>query len=195
LPGMFRPLPMGIRYGDGTGSTGPTVAMPGGRETMAAKRTVVQSTLPDTDRKIVADTLQGSLVDLLDLSLVAKQVHWNIVGSRFRPVHLQLDEVVATARNYSDTVAERASAIGVPPDGRAETIAKTSGIPTVADGWMDDRAVVDTMINALITVIKRMRRRIDATEKPDPVTQDIYLGLTRELEKHHWMFQAENANL
>ena len=52
-------------------------------------------------------------------SLVAKQVHWNVVGPRFRSVHLQLDEVVDTARQHADTVAERASAIGVSPDGRA----------------------------------------------------------------------------
>jgi len=48
---------------------------------------------------------------LLDLSLLAKQVHWNVVGPRFRSVHLQLDDVVTTARQHSDTVAERAAAL------------------------------------------------------------------------------------
>src|SRR5690349_15609658 len=87
---------------------------------------VVKSPLSDTDLKTVGDALQGALVDLLDLSLVAKQVHWNVVGPRFRSVHLQLDDVVDTARQHSDTVAERASAIGVNPDGRAATIARST---------------------------------------------------------------------
>ncbi|MEV4435980.1 DNA starvation/stationary phase protection protein [Streptomyces sp. NPDC049555] len=154
---------------------------------------VVKSPLPEQDRNIVGDALQGALVDLVDLSLVAKQVHWNVVGPRFRSVHLQLDEVVASARQHMDTVAERASALGISPDGRAETVAKTSGIDPVGGGWTKDNEVVRIMIAALGTVIARMRERIEATEKPDPVTQDLLIGLTGDLEKHHWMFQAENA--
>ncbi|WP_309500748.1 Dps family protein, partial [Streptomyces shenzhenensis] len=67
---------------------------------------VVKSPLSDADLKTVAEGLQGALVDLVDLALVAKQIHWNVVGPRFRTVHLQLDEVVDTARAHSDTVAE-----------------------------------------------------------------------------------------
>ncbi len=155
--------------------------------------TVVKSTLTDEARKIVGDALQGTLVDLLDLSLVAKQVHWNIVGPRFRSVHLQLDEVVSTARTYADTAAERAAALGVSPDGRAETVAKTSGLETVKDGWINDKDVVDIMVAGIGAVIVRVRERIQATDTPDPVTQDLLIGLCADLEKHHWMFQAENV--
>lgn len=157
--------------------------------------TAVKSTLSDEARKIVGDALQGTLVDLLDLSLVAKQVHWNIVGPRFRSVHLQLDEVVATARAYADTVAERASALGVSPDGRAETVAKTSGLETVEDNWINDKDVVDIMVAGLSSVIVRVRERIQSTDAPDLVTQDILIGLCADLEKHHWMFQAENVGV
>ncbi|MFI2372360.1 Dps family protein [Streptomyces sp. NPDC018833] len=154
---------------------------------------VVKSPLSEADLKTVGDALRGALVDLIDLALVAKQVHWNVVGPRFRSVHLQLDEVVATARQHSDTVAERSSAIGVSPDGRAATVAAQSAIGSVPDGWIKDVDVVRTLVDALGAVIVRMRERIDATEKPDPVTQDILIGVTADLEKHAWMFQAESA--
>lgn len=154
---------------------------------------VVKSSLPEADLKLVGEALQGALVELLDLSLVAKQVHWNIVGPRFRSVHLQLDEVVATARKHADTVAERASALGVTPDGRAATVATQSSIANVPDGWIKDTDAVRTLVDALGVVIVRMRERIVATDEPDPVTQDILIGLTAELEKHAWMFQAESA--
>ncbi len=154
---------------------------------------VVKSPLPEQDRKIVGDALQGALVDLVDLSLVAKQVHWNVVGPRFRSIHLQLDEVVSSARIHMDTVAERASALGISPDGRAETVAKTSGIAPVGSGWTKDTDAVRTLVEALGAVITRMRERVTATADPDPVTQDLLIGLTGDLEKHHWMFQAENA--
>ncbi|MGY0019139.1 Dps family protein [Streptomyces sp. cg35] len=153
---------------------------------------VVKSPLSDADLKVVAEALQGALVDLVDLSLVAKQVHWNVVGPRFRSVHLQLDEVVDTARQHSDTVAERASTLGVPPDGRAKTVAATTGIGLVPDGWVKDTDAVGTLVEALGAVITRMRERIEATGEADPVSQDIFIGITADLEKHHWMFQAEN---
>jgi starvation-inducible DNA-binding protein len=154
---------------------------------------VVKSVLSDDARKITGEALQGALVDLLDLSLVAKQAHWNIVGPRFRSIHFQLDEVVTTARSYADDVAERAAAIGVNPDGRADTLAQTSGVPKIPSGWIKDDDVVRYMTEALETLIRRMRERIDATDKPDLVTQDLFNGLTRDLEKHYWMFQAENV--
>ncbi|MFI9154268.1 Dps family protein [Streptomyces sp. NPDC053367] len=154
---------------------------------------VVKSPLSDADLKTVSEALQGALVDLVDLSLVAKQIHWNVVGPRFRSVHLQLDEVVATARTHSDTVAERASALGVSPDGRAATVASGSGIGSVPGGWVRDGDAVGVLVDALGAVIGRMRERVAATGEADPVSQDIFIGITADLEKHHWMFQAENG--
>ncbi|GAB2897769.1 DNA starvation/stationary phase protection protein [Streptomyces deserti] len=154
---------------------------------------VVKSPLSDANLKTVSEALQGALVDLVDLALVAKQIHWNVVGPRFRSVHLQLDELVATARTHSDTVAERAAALGLPPDGRAATVAVGSGIGVTPEGWVDDTAAVATLVEALGAVIVRMRERIGATAEADPVTQDIFIGITADLEKHHWMFQAENG--
>ncbi|WP_369392242.1 Dps family protein [Streptomyces sp. CG1] len=154
---------------------------------------VVKSPLADADLKTVAEALQGALVDLVDLSLVAKQIHWNVVGPRFRSIHLQLDEVVASARTHSDTVAERASALGVPPDGRAASVASGSAIKATPAGWIKDTDAVRTMVEALGAVIVRMRERVDATGEPDAVSQDIFISITADLEKHHWMFQAESA--
>ncbi|MFJ8329888.1 Dps family protein [Streptomyces sp. NPDC094437] len=154
--------------------------------------TVVKSTLPESDRQITGEALQGTLVDLLGLSLIGKQAHWSVVGPRFRSVHLQLDEVVDTARAYADTVAERAAALGVAPDGRPETVAAAFTLPSPKNGWLRDNDVVQLMVEALGAAIGRLRERIAATDKPDPVSQDLLISLTAELEKQRWMFEAEN---
>ncbi|WP_175408183.1 Dps family protein [Streptomyces sp. TRM64462] len=155
--------------------------------------TVVKSSLSDADLKVVGEALQGALVDLVDLALVAKQVHWNVVGPRFRSIHLQLDDVVATARKHSDIVAERASALGINPDGRAATVAAATAIKPVPTGWIQDGDAVRILIDALSEIIGRMRERIAATDEPDLVTQDLLMDVTADLEKHAWMFQAENV--
>jgi starvation-inducible DNA-binding protein len=154
--------------------------------------TVMKSTLPEPARQIAGDALQTTLVDLLGLSLIGKQAHWNIVGPRFRSIHLQLDEVVSTARTYADTVAERAAALGLPPDGRPETVAATCTLPGPKEGWLRDTEVVQLIADALEATIGRLRERIAATAEPDPVTQDLLIGITAELEKQRWMFDAEN---
>ncbi|WP_320776816.1 DNA starvation/stationary phase protection protein [Streptomyces sp. CRN 30] len=154
--------------------------------------TVVKSTIPESARQVTGDALQNTLVDLLGLSLIAKQVHWNIVGPRFRSIHLQLDEVVSTAREYADTVAERSSALGMPADGRPETIATAFTLPSPKDGWVRDTDAVALMSETLETAIGRLRERIKATDEPDPVTQDLLIAITADLEKQRWMFDAEN---
>lgn len=153
----------------------------------------ISSTLGDAEQRIAGNALQAALVDLVDLSLSAKQAHWNLVGRQFRSVHLQLDDVVETARLLSDTVAERAAALGVSPDGRAATLAKDSHLAAYPEGWVKDSDAVDWFVEQLGTVIGKLREQVEETEKADPVTQDLLIEIVAALEKHHWMFQAERG--
>jgi starvation-inducible DNA-binding protein len=153
----------------------------------------ITSPLSNSERDITCKALQGALLDLVDLHLVAKQAHWNVIGRFFRSVHLQLDELVDTARGFADDVAERTAALGMPPDGRAATVAESSGMPKFEGGWRTDHEVVDAMVAALDKLIHRMRARIDETDKTDLVTQDLLLGIASKLEEAHWMWQAQRA--
>ena len=151
----------------------------------------ISSPLSDEARKVTGDALQGAVVDLIDLSLQAKQAHWNLVGPHFRSLHLQLDEVVDIARQHTDTLAERAIAIGANPDGRAETVAKSTPGDQVPDGYLKDRDVVAAFVALLGRIAERLRVRIVETAEPDPVTQDLLIAAAQDIEQQHWMFQAQ----
>jgi starvation-inducible DNA-binding protein len=138
--------------------------------------------------------VQGALTDLLDLSPTAEQAHRALSGPRFRSLHLQLDELVTTAGDFADTPAERTAAIGTPPDGRRATITATSALPPFPGGWVRDTVALDRMTHALGTLIDRTRRRIKDTADADPVSQDLLIALACELEKQHWMLQAEHQH-
>jgi len=153
----------------------------------------ITSPLSESDRTSTGAVLQATLVDLIDLSLIAKQAHWNVVGPHFRSAHLQLDELVATARQYVDEVAERANAIGVSPNGKTRTVLESSGMPEYPDNWQNVEATVAAIVETLGTLIARLRKRIDETDKSDLVTQDLLIELAAELEKQHWMWQAQTA--
>ncbi|OLT33311.1 DNA starvation/stationary phase protection protein [Actinomadura sp. CNU-125] len=151
----------------------------------------VKSPLNETAQKVAGNALQGALVDLIDLALVAKQAHWNLTGRNFKVVHEHLDEVVDLARQSQDDVAERAVAIGVNPDGRARTVADRTELPQLEAGYLADDKVVSAVTDVLAQIIGRFRKRITDTDEPDPVTQDLLIGITHGLEKQHWMFQAQ----
>jgi starvation-inducible DNA-binding protein len=156
-------------------------------------RSPISSPLDEGARLATGAVLQSTLVDLIDLSLLAKQAHWNVVGPQFRSVHLHLDELVALARRYVDEVAERTNAIGVSPNGKARTVVETSGTPDFPDNWVSDVDTIAAIVNILGVLIKRVRRHIDETDKSDLVTQDLLIDIARELEQQHWMWQAQQA--
>jgi starvation-inducible DNA-binding protein len=142
-------------------------------------------------RKIVVKDLQATLVELIDLSLLGKQAHWNVVGPNFRSIHLQLDEIVDTARLASDRVAERIATIGDAPDGRAGSVAKSSGLPNFPAGQVPVTDAVQRVSATVDAMSERLTARILRLADADPVSQDILISTADELEKQAWMLRAQ----
>jgi len=139
-----------------------------------------------------AEHLEHLLAELIDLHLVGKQAHWNIVGPNFRDLHLQLDEIVDAARAFADDVAERLRAVYVAPDGRAQTIAKLSGLKPFAEGEISTTDAVDAIADALYTVARTAREIHDDVDEEDPTTADLLHQIIERLEQLAWMVSAEN---
>jgi starvation-inducible DNA-binding protein len=142
-------------------------------------------------RDEVGHQLQAMLVELVDLSLLGKQLHWNVVGPLFRPLHLQLDELIDSWRELADTVAERAVAIGFAPDGQSRTIASDSRVPGVERGELEDRVVVRELTSRLAEVAEGARERMDRLGELDAASQDVVIEVVRALEEQLWMVRAQ----
>ena len=145
------------------------------------------------ERQAVVAELEPLLIELTDLALTAKQTHWNLTGPNFRPLHLQLDGLAADARDWSDQVAERIVALGLPADARAQSVATLTPLPTLTPGFIEDGKAVTGVVERLDEIIGRTRPRLDRTEGLDLVSQDLLIGITAGLEKHRWMFSAQQA--
>ena len=136
--------------------------------------------------------LQQLLVDLTELHLQGKQAHWNVVGKNFRDLHLQLDEVVDDAREFSDTVAERMRALYVIPDARSATVAAQTSLGEFPALEVDTAATVDLIVAAIYGTTGTARRIHDDVDAEDPTTADILHGIIERLEQLAWMIDAEN---
>ncbi len=143
------------------------------------------------ERSEVGHALQATLVDLVDLSLIGKQLHWNVTGPLFRPLHLQLDELVDAWRELSDTVAERAVALGVAPDGQAAAITRDAQGEAIEAAPIEDRAVIGELTRRLAQVAESTRSRLERVGELDLASQDVLIEVLRTLEKQLWMVRAQ----
>ncbi|BBZ33802.1 putative starvation-induced DNA protecting protein/ferritin and Dps [Mycolicibacterium confluentis] len=141
------------------------------------------------------DNLQKVLVDLIELHLQGKQAHWNVVGTNFRDLHLQLDELVDFAREGSDTIAERMRAFYGTPDGRSDTVAATTSLPQFPPFEQSSSEVVDLITTRIQAAVDTMRVVHDAVDSEDPTTADILHQLIDGLEKHAWLISSENRKV
>jgi starvation-inducible DNA-binding protein len=144
-------------------------------------------------REEVGHELQAILVELVDLSLLGKQLHWTVIGPLFRPLHQQLDELVEAWRGLADTVAERAVAIGFIPDGQSATVAAGTPVRGVDRAELEDRIVVRELTVRLAEVAERVRGRMDRLGEFDAASQDVAIEVVRALEEQLWMIRSQFA--
>jgi starvation-inducible DNA-binding protein len=148
-------------------------------------------TLRHVERDALGVLLQRTLVDLVDLSLAGKHLHWNVVGPHFRSLHLQLDDLVDSARDFGDQVAERARALAWAPDGRGSAVQAASTLPDIPAGEILDTHVIDQVTRLLVAAITSARAAMDEAAEYDPVTEDLLHQVVDGLEQHAWMFSAQ----
>ena len=137
----------------------------------------------------VADALQMRVHALNDLQLTLKHAHWNVVGPHFIGVHEMLDPQIDGVRDMVDVLAERMSTLGVPPNG-------LPGALVAARTWDDyslDRADTAAHLAALdlvYTGVIEDHRKAIAAVGDDPVTEDVLIGQTADLEQFQWFVRA-----
>ena len=155
---------------------------------MTIHYTVPGMSTPDSQHLV--ESLQKRLSAYNDLHLTLKHVHWNVVGPHFIAVHEMLDPQVELVRGYADEVAERIATLGGSPAGTPGAIEKDRT-------WDDYSLARDTAMAHLGAVnkvydgvIEDNRKAINTASDVDPITEDMLIGQTAELEKFQWFVRA-----
>lgn len=161
--------------------------------TITTPNNSIATTAPGLDERTSAELLQimqERLSSLLDLQLTLKHIHWNVVGVNFIAVHEMLDPQVAAVRAMSDAVAERIATLGGSPRGTPASI-------TSIRSWEDyelQRAPTVRHLSALDAVysgvITDHRHAIERFGELDPITEDLFIGHTAQLELFQWFVRA-----
>lgn len=146
--------------------------------------------LADADVDTIRTSLQERLYALIDTHLMLKHIHWNVVGPSFIGVHEMLDPQVVLVQGMADTLAERIAALGGAPIGVTGKIASER----TWDDYPLNKALVPDHLEALDVaysgIIAGHRAAISTVDPIDPVTGDMLIGQTGELEQFQWFVRA-----
>ncbi|HEX5535404.1 MAG TPA: DNA starvation/stationary phase protection protein [Actinomycetales bacterium] len=146
--------------------------------------------MTDDDGKQVARLLQDRLNALNDLALTLKHVHWNVIGPHFIAVHEMLDPQVEAVRGMVDETAERIATLGQSPVGTPGALVEQRSWDDYSlgrAGAIEHLGALDVVYEGVITA---HRAAIEATEKVDPVSQDMLISQSGQLEMFHWFIRA-----
>lgn len=161
---------------------------------MAEKNSYTVPGLTSEKGARVAEILQDRLNAYNDLHLTLKHIHWNVVGPNFISVHEMLDPQVEAVRGFADDVAERIATLGSSAKGTPGTIVSERSW----DDYSIGRATAIEHLGALdlvyTGVIETTRKNIEEVGEIDPVTEDMLIGQSAQLELFHWFVRAHLEN-
>jgi starvation-inducible DNA-binding protein len=146
------------------------------------------------DAAAVVGLLQDRLNSLNDLALTLKHVHWNVVGPHFIGVHLMLDPQVDAVRAMVDETAERIATLGGSPIGTPGAIVARRDWDDYSLGRADTSEHLAALNVVFDGVVESHRSAIGATEELDPVSQDMLIGQSAQLEQFQWFIRAHLEN-
>jgi starvation-inducible DNA-binding protein len=142
----------------------------------------------------VVRLLQDRLNSLNDLALTLKHVHWNVTGPNFIAVHTMLDPQVDAVRAMVDETAERITTLGGSPSGTPGALVKQRDWDDYSIGRADAIQHLGALDVVYTGVVEAHRAAIETTEELDPVTQDMLIGQSGQLEQFQWFVRAHLEN-
>ena len=149
------------------------------------------NTLSKNIRAKSAAVLNRHLAAAIDLHAQVKRAHWNVRGPTFIAIHELFDRVADAVEEYSDTIAERAGALGGTAEGTIQTAVEHSFLQRYRLGIADAEAHIAAVTAALATFGESARSAIDeATSFGDADTSDVFTEISRGTDQQLWLVES-----
>jgi starvation-inducible DNA-binding protein len=147
--------------------------------------------IPEKERIELIAILNSTLASTTDLYIQLKQAHWNIKGMEFIGVHELLDGIAEEIEEQVDIVAERVTTLGGTALGTLQQAVTHTQLPAYPINIFSVKDHLTRLAHHIAMLGEFSRNNIKAAEKlGDMATGDIYIDLTRLLDKRLWFLEA-----
>jgi starvation-inducible DNA-binding protein len=144
----------------------------------------------EKDRNNIASGLKNLLADSYTLYLQTHNFHWNVVGPRFRELHLMFEEHYTELAIAVDDIAERIRTLDVAAPGTYKQFANLSSIKEV-EGVPSAEEMTEILTIGHETIVKTCRNVLEIAQKAgDESTTALVSDRMRIHEKTAWMLRA-----
>ena len=146
--------------------------------------------ISEPHRIVLIEILNKTLASASDLHAQLKQAHWNVKGPEFIALHKLFDELAEHVIDQVDTIAERITALGGTALGTIAQAVKNTELKTYPIDIFSAKEHLTHLAHNMALLGKNCRDNIKETEKTDMATSDVYIEITRQLDKDLWFIQA-----
>ena len=167
--------------------------MPGERSGFGLQPVRVEYSYPlkgDQERTKSVKALQQLTVDLLALHNMYKEAHWDLTGPLYVPLHEYFQQQADFYRQQADLFAERVLHLGAAIYGRFSTIARTTKLAEMPEGYLTDDHSIKLLLDRVTVLQKEIYQLIGETEESDPPTSNKLQDLAYSLDKNLWQLRA-----
>ncbi|AVP36136.1 Dps family protein [Staphylococcus felis] len=116
--------------------------------------------------------------------------HWYVKGPNFFSLHEKFEELYNEASQYVDDLAERILAIGGHPVATLKEYLEFSIVDEAGKNYAAAEMVKE-LSEDFIKVSKQLEEAIEvASQAEDDVTEDMFIGMKTDIDKHVWMLES-----
>ena len=144
----------------------------------------------DEERLKSVAGLQQLAVDLLALHNIYQEAHWDLTGPLFLPLHEYYRRQADFYLRKADTLAGRLLQLGSSVDGRLSTIASTTELAEMPEGYLADDRSLKLLLDRVTVLQKEVYELIGETGAGDPPTSHTLKELARAVDKDLWQLRA-----
>ncbi|WP_458097378.1 DNA starvation/stationary phase protection protein Dps [Roseomonas sp. WA12] len=146
---------------------------------------------PTNGKAVSIGVLQACLTDIIDLTNMTRQAHWNVKGSHFYGLHKMFETFYIMLNEQTDELAERAVQLGAIADGTTQTVGAQTRIKPYDNKVLDGLDHCAALADRYAEMAKNLREGIDSTDEAgDADTADLLTQVSREVDKSLWMIEA-----
>jgi starvation-inducible DNA-binding protein len=147
--------------------------------------------IPADSRSELVALLNARLADAADLYTQLKQAHWTVRGSDFAQLHKLYDEAAQAVLPFVDELAERAGTLGGRAQGTVRMAAEASSLDEFPEDAIEDAETLDVVADRLAACAAGTRAAVERSEElGDMATSDLFIEITRALDKQLWFVEA-----